>query len=55
MKFSIGPLLLQVDKLFTFVSAAKVEPFTVNDDKKIALVAIKLYSLTSHSPELLIL
>ncbi len=26
---------------------------TVNDDRTVALVAIKLYALTSHNPELL--
>ena len=44
-----------VDKLFTFVFVAKVEPLTVNDDKTVALVAIKLYALTSYNPELFIL
>jgi hypothetical protein len=44
-----------VDKLFKFVFVAKVEPFTVNDDKIVALFAIKLYELRSYNPELFIL
>ena len=46
--------LLKVDKLFTFVFVAKVEPLTVNDDIKVALVAIKLFVLISYNPELFI-
>ena len=43
-----------VDKLFTFVSVANVDPLTVNDDKIVTLLAIKLYALTSYIPELFI-
>ena len=44
-----------VDKLFTFVFVANVEPLTVNDEKIVALYAVKLYELRSYNPELFIL
>ncbi len=46
--------LVYVDKLFKLLSVAKVEPLTVNDDKTVAWVAIKLNALTSYHPELFI-
>ena len=44
-----------VDKLFKFVSVAKLEPLTVNDDEIVVLYAIKLYEVTSYNQELFIL
>ena len=41
------------DTLFKFESIANVDPLTVNDDKLVALLTIKLYALISYTPELL--
>ncbi len=41
------------DTLFKFESVANVDPLTVNDDKIVALLTIKLYALISYTPELL--
>ena len=43
--------LLNVDILVEFVSVAKVEPLTVYDDMKVALVANELFVLISYNPE----
>ena len=37
------------------VQVADVEPLTVNDDMKVALVAVELFVLMSYNPELFII
>ena len=37
------------------VQVADVEPLTVNDDMKVALVAVELFVLISYNPELFII
>ncbi len=44
-----------MDTLFKFESVANVDPLTVNDDKTVALLTIKLYALISYIPELFII